>query len=236
MNSLAKRRGSPPTGRGARRGAVRRPFPARGQLDLNGKRIVTPSLQEKIPLKPHTLIVGIMPAATSANAGHYYAGKNNSFWKLLHYSDIWPGAISPDQDDLLVDHGFGFTDACARPSADASLLTSSDFAEARNRILKRVREFKPRTVVFVSKKAIRTISRPNDEPIQYGLQPWRIGGADVFLVPSTSGLSLSETSYREKLEWFRRLKTHISAYWTFPGEPNLSSALGPESKARARST
>jgi double-stranded uracil-DNA glycosylase len=190
-----------------------RRFPSsiRGQLDLNLEPAKSMTLPDKIPIGVHTLFIGISPGMKSARIGHYYAGASNTFWKLFHASGLWPRAITTNEDDEITRAGFGLTDACARATPGLADLTKSDFAESKNRVLKRVRSYHPRTVVFVSKGSARAYLENPQASLEYGLQDWKIEDSSVFVVPSTSGASLGHSSYLHKLKWFKELKQHIES-------------------------
>jgi hypothetical protein len=49
-------------------------------------------------------------AENSERRGHYYAGSNNEFWKLLYESGLTKELLVPEQDQELILHGLGLTD------------------------------------------------------------------------------------------------------------------------------
>jgi double-stranded uracil-DNA glycosylase len=207
-----------------------------GQRDLEGQPVQALWLPDKIPPNVHTLFVGVNPGVRSARIGHYFGGASNYFWKLLHNSGLWPDELTTFDDDSVVKGGFGFTDTCKRPTPGIATLTKGDFAESRIRISRLVRRHKPKTVVFVSKRAVRAFLGSNSTPVRYGKQDWEIGRIPVFVVPSTSGASLADTSYRSKLHWFKELRQHIESYWQSNYSPNFSSGGRPGSRESSRST
>lgn len=187
----------------------------RGQLNLDGDSLSTLSLSDKIPKKCHTLFVGVNPGIRSATIGHYYGGHSNYFWKLLHASGIWPAPLKTEDDDKIVQKGFGLTDVAKRPTPGIAGLRNTDFTVSRDRIRTIAAQTKPYTIVFVSKKAVRVYRGDPTYVVKYGLQAWKIEERDVFVVPSTSGASLADTSYDEKLKVFKALRSHISSYYSF---------------------
>jgi double-stranded uracil-DNA glycosylase len=189
--------------------------PAQGQLDLGLAPAEVLHLTDKIVEPMHTLFVGISPATRSAEVGHYYAAGSNFFWKLIHHSGIWPYPITAVDDDLLVAKGFGFTDMVKRPASGSHHLDRSDFTDSKRRLKALAERFKPKTVVFVGKRAIAAYSGAKGSKISYGLQTTRFAGCDVFHLPSTSAASQGDTSYPEKLRVFRELRAHIAKYCNF---------------------
>jgi len=166
--------------------------PREGQFDLDLKKVEGLALPDKIPQNLHTLFVGVNPGIRSAKIGHYFAGHSNYFWKLIAASGVWPKPLTTFDDDQMVEQGFGFTDTCKRPTPGIHGLTQ--------------------TVVFVSKSAYRVFLGNPQAEVRYGLQPQDVEGVPVFVVPSTSGRSLADSSYRTKLQWFQKLRAHLS-YW-----------------------
>lgn len=205
-----------------------------GQRDLFLKPLEALSLPDKIPKDVHTIFIGVNPGVRSARIGHYYAGHSNYFWKLLFNSGIWPNRITTEDDDAVTSAGFGFTDTCKRPTPGTGALKKIDFAASRNHVSRIVRKHRPKLVVFVSKTAVRAYLGGHLKPVSYGVQKWEIEGCRVFALPSTSGASLGDTSYRAKLNWFRSLRVEISRYRA--SGSNRSSDLVAIELASARST
>lgn len=168
-------------------------------------------LPDKVPDGMHTLFVGVNPGIRSATIGHYFAGHTNYFWKLMHASGIWPTPLAPQDDDLIVKAGFGFTDVCKRPTPGIADLSGEDFYHSPKRIEQIVKAKQPKVVVFVSKTAIRGFAGEPDLAVEYGVQSIKIQDSKVFLVPSTSGASLGDTSYEVKLKWFSELRSFLHA-------------------------
>lgn len=203
---------------GKNRKTVRRKMqdaPLIGQRTLGGKSLAGPDLHDKIPRNVHTLFVGINPGIRSARINHYYAGHSNHFWKLFHAAGFWPVPLTTEDDDLIVLKGFGLTDVAKRPTPGTAMLSAADFASSRDRIRNIAREYQPETIAFVSKTATRAYMNDADAPIAYGLQEWDVEGCAVFNLPSTSGASMADTTYTQKLHWFQNLRAHVGTYYRF---------------------
>jgi len=157
----------------------------------------------------HTLFVGVNPGIRSATVGHYYAGHSNYFWKLIYRSRIWDKPVTTFEDDTLVNAGFGFTDVCKRPTTGISGLRTEEFSDSAGHILSIVKTHRPGLVVFVSKAALRGFRQDFSIRLSYGHQGEFSPTSKVYLVPSTSGASLGDTSFRVKLHWFRNLRREI---------------------------
>ena len=63
-------------------------------------------------LRPGLNVVfcGTAVATASAKRGHYYAGRGNKFWELLHTAGFTPIQLRPEDDISLLDYGIGITD------------------------------------------------------------------------------------------------------------------------------
>lgn len=187
-------------------------------------------LPDKIPEDVHTIFVGINPAVRSAEVGHYYAHPTNMFWKLITASGISPNPVTARDDDVLVQHGFGFTDVAKRPTASAGELENAEFLAARQRLTEVIQSRQPKTVIFVSKRSARAFLQagPN-EPIEYGPQAEPYHGATIWFLPSTSGQSNGDSSYEEKLAAFRQLAEHVAGYYQW-GQRQSQSTFSPVSQ------
>ena len=148
------------------------------------------------------LFVGINPGLKSARVGHYYAGPGNLFWKCLYESGLTPVLLRPDADRRVLEFGIGITDCVKRASRMASEVRSGEFREAAPALVRKIERYRPRVVCFNGLMGYRAALDPL---AQLGIQPEPLGGAAVFVVPSTSAANASFTR-GERVEWFRRLR------------------------------
>src|SRR6185503_14579406 len=89
------------------------------------------------------VFVGINPSSYSVARGHYFARRQNRFWPAFSRSRLSApvraalgrDALGPEDDAVLLDHGFGFTDVVKLPSASAAALRPADYAEWAPRLL-----------------------------------------------------------------------------------------------------
>jgi TDG/mug DNA glycosylase family protein len=141
---------------------------------------------------------GTAVGAASAERGHYYAGPGNRFWRLLHESGLTPTLLAPEQDGTLPDHGIGLADLApgVTQSHDRGLRFDTPALVAL------VERYAPRWVAFTSltggKAAARQLgaARPG-----LGEQPWPLGAARVWVLPSPSSANAA-VPYPVKLaEW-----------------------------------
>ena len=129
------------------------------------------------------LICGYNPGPVSARRGHYYANRGNLFWRVLHESGLTAGALDPQRDREILEHGIGLTDL-HKYSVHPAEPETGDGPRRRLRAL--VRRWRPRLLAFAGKKPFGAyFGLPARE---WGLQPReiRIGAVPVFVAPSTS--------------------------------------------------
>ena len=128
------------------------------------------------------VFVGINPGARSAQLGHYYGHRGNAFWRVLSASALVDGEVGPTDDRLLLDGcGIGFTDVELRASASA--------------FERRIAYAAPRAVCFTTTRAFDVLFPHVRASGTWGRQPVDIAGAEVWVMPSTSGRA---AGYREE--------------------------------------
>jgi TDG/mug DNA glycosylase family protein len=136
--------------------------------------VLTPGLR--------VVFCGTAPGTASARAGAYYAGPGNRFWATLDEIDLTPVLLRPAEFARLPDFGIGLTDISKTASGSDREVGRSGFD--RERLESAVAAVGPVHLAFNGKNAARgALGRTVD----YGPQPERIGGAAVWVLPSTSG-------------------------------------------------
>lgn len=158
------------------------------------------------------IFVGTNPGEKSARIGHYFAGASNMFWKLLHESNLTGERLTTELDRKMVQYGYGLTDVVKRPTRSTTELRRNDGNGAKNRLYCIIEKNEPDVVAFVGKTGYRYYLDENNKKVKYGSQKFKIGKSSVYLLPSTSGQSFADTSYKEKLYWYKRLRTYVHAY------------------------
>jgi double-stranded uracil-DNA glycosylase len=145
------------------------------------------------------LFCGINPGRVSAGAGAHFANPRNDFWRLLHDAGFTPRQLDPHEQWDLLRLGLGVTNAAYRTTPGSGDLRSGDFAGAAQRLERLALELRPRAIGFVGKEAFRGAFRVRPE---LGLQPRRLGGTLLYVLPSTSPANAA-VPYAERLRWFR---------------------------------
>jgi TDG/mug DNA glycosylase family protein len=156
------------------------------------------------------VFVGFNPGERSSQIGHYYAGRGNQFWNLLYESGLIPERLTPENDRRVLEFGIGLTDIVKRWSRSASELCAADYRCGVPSLQEKLARAAPRVVAFNGKGAYESYRRfaplgPRPlRPVALGEQERRLAGAQVFVLPSTSGLNGS-LRRAQKLAYFTRL-------------------------------
>ena len=160
-------------------------------------RILTDYLRDGL----RVIIVGFNPGEASARAGHYYAGRGNSFWPLLYESGLIPEPLEPEDDRRLLEFGIGLTDLVKRPSRGIEEIRREDFTEGRVILGQKLEQHAPRVIAFNGKLVYEKFS---GRPSKLGLQKEKLYGAQVYVLPSTSGQN-GGSERAVKMRYFKKL-------------------------------
>lgn len=171
--------------------AVRRP---RGRGPTTGSEGDT--LPDFPPGPRGILLVGINPAPKSVARGHYYQGRlGGRLWKRLASLGLLRDAIPGHEDEAFVGAGHGLTDVVKRPTRSAAELDKGELAEGARVLREKVREWRPRLVLFAFKgAAVAALGRR-------GVKPGRcsdLEGVPAFLLsgPYASAADTAENDRR----------------------------------------
>ena len=149
------------------------------------------------------LFVGINPGLYSAATGFHFARPGNRFWPALHAAGFTPLRFDPSENRRLLELGYGLTNLVNRGTAAADELSQAELIRGGKRLARKVRRFGPRAVAFVGLGAYRTaFGRPG---ATLGLQPESLAGAQVWVLPSPSGLN-ANYQLPELVQLFRALR------------------------------
>lgn len=154
------------------------------------------------------VFVGTAVGTASAERGHYYAGRGNRFWQLLHEAKLTPRLLAPEEDASLFDFGIGITDLVkgVAQSHDRGL----DFSGAAG-VAAHLVAACPRWVAFNGLTAGREAARilRYGGSVALGEQPWTLGTSRVFVLPNSSG-AYASMPYAEKLRWWTALAALVA--------------------------
>ena len=146
------------------------------------------------------VIVGCNPSESSVRAGHYYAGRGNQFWPMLYECGVVPEPFDYPDDRRVIEFGIGLTDLVKRPTRGIEELNREDFAEGRIVLAQKLEEFAPRVVAFNGKLTYEQFAQ---RKCRYGLQKGSLYGAQIYVLPSTSGRNARGKA--ERVKHFRNL-------------------------------
>jgi TDG/mug DNA glycosylase family protein len=132
------------------------------------------------------LFCGINPGTLSGELGLHFARPGNRFWKLLAAGGFTDSVLLPAEQHTLPGLGIGITNLVGRVTAAASEFSVAELREGATELEAKVDTLRPRCVAVLGMQAYRTaFHRPH---AAIGLQPERLGGALLWLLPNPSGL------------------------------------------------
>ena len=133
------------------------------------------------------LFCGINPGIWSGATGFHFAKPGNRFWKVLHLAGFTDRILHPSEEHELLENGYGITSFCRRTTARADELTREEYIEGGKLLVKKLEKFKPQNLAVLGITAYRAAFQ--NPKAQLGLQPEKLAGANVRLLPNPSGLN-----------------------------------------------
>ncbi|MET3695737.1 G/U mismatch-specific uracil-DNA glycosylase [Bacillus oleivorans] len=144
-------------------------------------------IPDRIKENLDVLFVGFNPSIRSGETGHHYANPNNRFWKILFEAGLTPRKYSPEEDEKLLEYGYGFTNIVARPTKAADEITKEEYQQGRAELRKKIEAYSPKIICFVGKGVYLEFSR--QKSVLWGRQKQSVvPGTIDFVAPSSSGL------------------------------------------------
>jgi TDG/mug DNA glycosylase family protein len=119
---------------------------------------------------------------------------------MLYESGVVPEPFDYPDDRRVIEFGIGLTDLVKRPTRDVEELNREDFAEGRIVLAQKLEEFAPRVVAFNGKLTYEQFAQ---RKCRYGLQKGSLYGAQIYVLPSTSGQNARGKA--ERVKHFRNL-------------------------------
>lgn len=133
------------------------------------------------------LFIGFNPSIRSSETGHHYANPTNRFWSILHQSGLTDRKFSPDEDASLLEYGYGFTNIVARPTRNAEEISSAEYKQGREELIRKISYYRPKVACFVGKGVYQQYSQRKN--VSWGAQENSVvSGVAEFVAPSSSGL------------------------------------------------
>jgi TDG/mug DNA glycosylase family protein len=133
------------------------------------------------------LFCGINPGLYTAAVGHHFARPGNRFWPALHAAGFTDRLLSPFEEHLLLERGYGVTNVVNRATAGAAELTREEYIDGGRRLRRKVARYRPNIVAILGIGAYRAaFDRPQ---AKLGLQEERWGETHIWILPNPSGLN-----------------------------------------------
>jgi TDG/mug DNA glycosylase family protein len=170
-----------------------------------------PALKDYLRLGLDLVIVGINPGTRSWAAGRHYASAGNHFWPLLHESGLVNEPLTHAEDQRVLEWNIGLTNMVDRASPSITDLSLDELRAGAAKLRRKLERYRPRVVCFNGKRiyevyADETGSRRR---IAFGVQPERIAGATVFVMPSTSARAAAYQR-ADKLRFYVELREIVA--------------------------
>jgi TDG/mug DNA glycosylase family protein len=135
----------------------------------------------------NVLFCGINASIYSAAVGHHFARPGNRLWKTLYGAGFTDRLLSPQEDQTLLNYGYGMTNIVDRATARADELDSQELIQGKAALQEKIRQFSPRYLAILGISAYRIAF--NQKRAVIGCQPLRIEHTSVWVLPNPSGLN-----------------------------------------------
>jgi double-stranded uracil-DNA glycosylase len=133
------------------------------------------------------IFCGINPASTAAADGHNFSNRSNRFWAVLHQSGFTDERLRPEYERRLLGYGCGITAVVARSTPRARDISTDEFRRARPAFEAKIREYHPRVIAFLGKRALSAMLAAPD--ISWGRQSAGFADTTAWVLPNPSGLN-----------------------------------------------
>lgn len=157
------------------------PFDRTGS-DVSTSRLLT--LPDTVGPAMRMLVCGLNPSVHAAEMGIGFGRPGNRFWPAALAAGVV--TVDRDPDHALRARGVGMTDMVKRATPRAVEIGADEYSTGLGRLERMVRWLGPRVVCMVGLSGWRSVV---DRGASAGWQDTTIGGRQVYLMPSTSGLN-----------------------------------------------
>jgi TDG/mug DNA glycosylase family protein len=187
------------------------PIRRRSAVDGEGHRVTMEWMGEKIVtledlLRPalRVLCIGINPALTSVERGHYYQGRSGqSFLARLRAVGLLPAYDGRWEDDVAFELAIGQTDVVKRPTAKAEAIGAAEFAYGKRALGDRLDGVQARLVIFTFKEAAKKLFG-NFEGHGF-ISGFTLCGGEIFVMPGPyERRDVADRSLSELRVWVKR--------------------------------
>lgn len=152
------------------------------QITVEWMGAAVDTLADLLPESPRAVIVGVNPAPSSVEAGHYYQGQlGQRLWQRLTRCGLLAIARGHWEDDVAVDAGFGLTDVVKRPTPSAEALLPGEREYGAALLREKLCAVSPAAVIFTFKDAATAMVGPVRG---FGwIDGVALAGAEIFVMP-----------------------------------------------------
>lgn len=133
------------------------------------------------------LFCGINPGLYSAATGYNFARPGNRFWRTLYLSGFTDHLFLPNEQEKLLEKGYGMTNFVDRATATAAELTNEEIIEGGKRLVEKLKIYKPKWLAVVGISTFRIAF--NKPEAKIGRQSEKIHDTNVWVLPNPSGLN-----------------------------------------------
>jgi double-stranded uracil-DNA glycosylase len=193
------------------RSQLETPIKRRSAVDGEGHRVTMEWMGEKIVtledlLRPalRVLCIGINPALTSVERGHYYQGRSGqSFLARLRAVGLLPAYDGRWEDDVAFELAIGQTDVVKRPTAKAEAIGAAEFAYGKRALGDRLDGVQARLVIFTFKEAAKKLF--GDFEGHGFISGFTLCGGEIFVMPGPyERKDVADRSLSELRAWVKR--------------------------------
>ena len=152
---------------------------------------------------PVVVFCGMAGAESHRHRDHYYASPGNNFWECLHLSGLSPERLRPEDDHRVTELRLGLTDLVGHWDHH----TDKGWVEI-DRLVEDVERWRPSWVAFTAKGTAEYAARAlGHRKPGLGATDWEIAGAQVFVLPGTSGANRRRDydGRPDRLSWWHEL-------------------------------
>ena len=152
---------------------------------------------------PVVVFCGMAGAESHRHRDHYYASPGNNFWECLHLSGLSPERLRPEDDHRVTELRLGLTDLVGHWDHH----TDKGWVEI-DRLVEDVERWRPSWLAFTAKGTAEYAARAlGHRKPGLGATDWEIAGAQVFVLPGTSGANRRRDydGRPDRLSWWHEL-------------------------------
>jgi double-stranded uracil-DNA glycosylase len=157
--------------------------------NINGgeSKLFVKPIPDHLQIDLRILFIGYNPSIRSGETGHHYANPSNRFYRILYQSGLTPRLYKPEEDQELLELGYGFTNIVARPTLTAAEITAEEYTQGRTLLKEKLERYLPNAACFVGKGVYEQYS--GKRGMVWGEQPDPVvQGVVEYVCPSSSGL------------------------------------------------